>query len=193
MFLKTTTFNHEAEKFNEALGISEETATRVREIVLFSSFANKYQKDELYPNEDEAPICMNKVSGDMERALKFINTDEEYTEFLMVFRTYQQMALKTIALERVMNSDGDDLDEEVREKVKIMKMVEKIMNVIHKEENTPRPGINDVTKETMFRRIELVKKSGYDFNLYWNLLQAAFDFESIDTLINNIFSNDDDE
>lgn len=193
MFLKTAQFNHEAENFSEAIGISNETSTRVREIIFFSSMANKYQKDDLYGDSEDFPPGMNKVSGDLQRAVSLITTDEEYTELLLTFRPYQKLALETMAHNRLVNdpellNDPEILDDpKVVEKIKMLKMLQKIMKTLRSDDKV---GINDLNSDTMFKRVDLVKKSNYDFNTYWSLLRATFDFDSVDDIINNALFGD---
>lgn len=190
MFLKTTKFNHEADSFNVALGISEETMTIVREMVFFSTIANKYQRDELYGEEDYPP-GMDKVSGDLQRCVGLIKTEEQYTQLLLNFRSYQNIAIQTVAIREVMDGkiENDD-DPEFSKKVKTLKMVEQIISKL-KDEEEVKHDINDINKDTMFKRIDLVRKSEYNFDIYWSLLNASFNMDSVDQIINDaLFGND---
>lgn len=190
MFLKTTKFNHEADSFNVALGISEETMTIVREMVFFSTIANKYQREELY-GEENYPPGMDKVSGDLQRCLNLIKTEEQYTQLLLNFRSYQQIAIQTVAVREAMDGKlNNDEDPDLSKKLKALKMVEEIMKKL-KDEEEVKYDINDINKDTMFKRIDLVKKSEYNFDIYLSLLNASFNMDSVDQIINDaLFGND---
>ena len=203
MSFKDTKFNHEEDDFHLALGISEETKNICKERIFFSSFSNALQADELFDDIDDAPKVFRTVTGDLERLISMISNPVEYEYTLLVFMMYQRMAKEVYARYRNLNEDSTESREE-QLKMQIIKTIMKLKELKDREESGDDYNDDDsleiISKESLTERIKLVKKSGYNFDKYLNLVknngmtrsrEKRSDFD-INDLLSGLFSGDDD-
>jgi hypothetical protein len=199
MVLATRQFNHEAEDFHESLNISNDLRVKCRERIFFSTISNALQRIELFEDESDAPKSLSTVSGDLQRCLQSITDQLEYEYTLIMFNSYQRMAMESFAYYR--HTIANQTDKEDRIKSKILELVEEL------RQNDDQDGedlfINRLNKKTMMKRINLVKNSYHSFDAYLNLLYKWTDSQSntssvekkrpdIDDFLNNLFSNNED-
>ena len=196
-------FNHDEDNFHRALGISDETKYICRERIFFAIFSNSLQADELFEDIDDAPKSMRTVTGDLERLLNMITNPIEYDYTLLSFMMYQRMAKETYHIYRNTNADTAESHEE-KIKMEIIRSIMKLKDLKDREESSKDDDDDDVetyTKESIIQRINLVKKSGYNFDKYLVLVRnknetsshrgKGSDFD-INDLLSGLFSKDDD-
>jgi len=203
MSLKDRKFNHEEDDFHLAMGISEETKVICKERIFFTSFSNSLQADELFDDREDAPKEFRTVTGDLERLIATITNPIEYEYTLLIFMMYQQMAKEVYSRYRNFNEDSAESREE-KIKMQILKGIMKLKELKDREEAGETSDDNDnfeiISKESLTERIKLVKRSGYNFDKYLNLVKtngmipkkiSRSDFD-ISDLLSGLFSGDDD-
>lgn len=199
MVLATREFNHEAHDFHESLNISNELRIKSRERIFFSTISNALQRIELFEDESDAPKSLSTVSGDLQRCLQNITDQLEYEYTLIMFNSYQRMAMESFAYYR--HTIANQTDKEDRIKSKILELVEELRQ--SDDEDGDELFINRLSKKTMMKRINLVKNSYHSFDTYLNLLYKWTDSQSnasssekkrpdIDDFLNNLFLNNED-
>lgn len=201
MLFKQRGFNHEREEFHEALHISDEMRLTIREKVFFSSFSNALQAMELFEDLNDAPRSLSTVTGDLERALSMVDSQEEYEYMLLSFTMYQRLTKPILAEYRMSNSK----ESEDRESMLKHTIIEAIMEL--KRQKDKEDGNDDedddpdekgpfaISHSRMMQRIKYVKKSKHNFNTYMNYMQgirpsSSSDFD-IEGLLGNILKSDD--
>ena len=202
MYLKEKKFNHEEEDFHLALGISEETKVICKERIFFTSFSNSLQAEELFDDIDDAPKEFRTHTGDLERLISSISDPIEYEYSLIVFMMYDQMAKEVYRFYKNTNHHSVESREE-KIKMEIIKSIMKLKDLKDREESGEDPdndGTEVISKESLMERIKLVKRSGYNFDKYLNLVKtngmipkkiSRSDFD-ISDLLSGLFSGDDD-
>lgn len=202
MSFKDIKFNHEEDDFHLALGISQETKDICKERIFFSSFSNALQADELFDDIDDAPKVFRTVTGDLERLISMISNPVEYEYTLLVFMMYQRMAKEVYARYKNLNEDSTESREE-QLKMQIIKTIMKLKELKDREESDDDSNDDSfevISKESLTERIKLVKKSGYNFDKYLNLVknngmvrsrEKRSDFD-INDLLSGLFSDNDD-
>lgn len=203
MSLKDRKFNHEEDDFHLAMGISEETKVICKERIFFTSFSNSLQADELFDDREDAPKEFRTVTGDLERLIATITNPIEYEYTLLIFMMYQQMAKEVYSRYRNFNEDSVESREE-KIKMQIIKGIMKLKELKDREESGEESEENGsyevISKESLTERIKLVKRSGYNFDKYLNLVKtngmipkkvSRSDFD-ISDLLSGLFSGDDD-
>lgn len=201
MLFKQRGFNHEREEFHEALHISDEMRLTIREKVFFSSFSNALQAMELFEDLNDAPRSLSTVTGDLERALSMVDSQEEYEYMLLSFTMYQRLTKPILAEYRMSNSK----ESEDRESMLKHTIIEAIMEL--KRQKDKEDGNDDedddpdekgpfaISHSRMMQRIKYVKKSKHNFTTYMNYMQgikpsSSSDFD-IEGLLGNILKSDD--
>ena len=201
MLFKQRGFNHEREEFHEALHISDEMRLTIREKVFFSSFSNALQAMELFEDLNDAPRSLSTVTGDLERALSMVDSQEEYEYMLLSFTMYQRLTKPILAEYRMSNSK----ESEDRESMLKHTIIEAIMEL--KRQKDKEDGNDDedddpdekgpfaISHSRMMERLKYVKKSKHNFNTYMNYMQgirpsSSSDFD-IEGLLGNILKSDD--
>jgi uncharacterized protein (UPF0305 family) len=198
-------FNHEITTFTDAIGINDDTRIKAREKIFFCAFSSALQRYDLYGEDDEKGICpreLKTLTGDLERVVKLATNELELYSMLIFFRQYEELAIKSFAhykVEKDLKNDEDVV------KLKILELIEHVQKLKQKEEDKEENDEEDIemidkmSKETMFKRIELVKKSNYNVDSYLKLLYKwsnhPFDDSSdkeITQLLNNIVNQSDD-
>ena len=203
MSLKDRKFNHEEDDFHLAMGISEDTKVICKERIFFTSFSNSLQADELFDDREDAPKEFRTVTGDLERLIATITNPIEYEYTLLIFMMYQQMAKEVYSRYRNFNEDSVESREE-KIKMQIIKSIIKLKELKDREESGEESEENGsyevISKESLTERIKLVKRSGYNFDKYLNLVKtngmipkklSRSDFD-ISDLLSGLFSGDDD-
>jgi hypothetical protein len=202
MLFKQRGFNHDHEIFHKALNITDEIKTVVREKIFFSSFSNALQAMDLFENIDDAPRSLSTVTGDLEKCLMMIETQEEYEYALLSFTMYQRLTKPILAEYRMKNST----DSEDREAMLKHTIIEAIMELKRQKDREESGDEDDVDNEEetgpfavnhsrMMTRLKYVKKSNYNFAKYMNMMQGNKDTKSdfdIEGLLGNILNGDDD-
>jgi hypothetical protein len=152
------------------------------------------QSIELFPSRDEAPKQLTTVSGDLERVLSMTHDPLEYEITLLQFNTYHKMAGSAFAQWQMEN----DKDSEHAMKIQLLRLLHKLKEASDKgKEKDEEDDIQDdvdgkLTEENVVQRIELVKKSKYNFSRYMQLVgfpiqgnnDSSFD---VDGLLNELF------
>lgn len=194
MILQNHKFDHQQETIYQALNVSRETMITCRERIFFCHFANSLQSIELFPSRDEAPKQLTTVSGDLERVLSMTHDPLEYEITLLQFNMYQKMAGSAFAQWQMEN----DKDSEHAMKIQLLRLLHKLKEASDKgKEKDGEDDIQDevdgkLTEENVVERIELVKKSKYNFSRYMQLVgfpiqgtnDSSFD---VDGLLNGLF------
>ena len=202
MLFKQRGFNHDHEIFHKALNITDEIKTVVREKIFFSSFSNALQAMDLFENIDDAPRSLSTVTGDLEKCLMMIETQEEYEYALLSFTMYQKLTKPILAEYRMKNST----DSEDREAILKHTIIEAIMELKRQKDREESGDEDDIDNEEetgpfavnhsrMMTRLKYVKKSNYNFAKYMNMMQGNKDTKSdfdIEGLLGNILNGDDD-
>lgn len=201
MLFKQRGFNHEREEFHEALHISDEMRLTIREKVFFSSFSNALQAMELFEDLNDAPRSLSTVTGDLERALSMVDSQEEYEYMLLSFTMYQRLT-KPILAEYRMSNSKDAQDRESMLKHTIIEAIMELKRQKDKEDGNDdedddpdEKGPFAISHSRMMQRIKYVKKSKHNFNAYMNYMQgikpsSSSDFD-IEGLLGNILKSDD--
>ena len=200
MLFKQRGFNHDDEIFHRALNISDDVKNIVREKIFFSSFSNALQAMDLFEDINDAPRSLCTVTGDLEKCLQIIETQEEYEYALLSFTMYQRLTKPIIAEFRMKNS-SDPQDREAMLKHRIIEAIMELKREADKEESEEDDQFMDeekgpfaVNQTRMTTRLKYVKKSNYNFNKYMNMMKGVSDSKSdfdIEDLLGNIMKGDD--
>jgi hypothetical protein len=156
-------FQHEAEKINDALGLSYEQDAKCREVIFFSAFSNYFIGVDLFDNEEERPKSLSTLTGDLEKALSLLKDDREKSYMLLLFKTTHNLALEIIAKYRVLET----LEPSERKRMDLLLgLLECKLEDKKQEEN----NFDYYSPSEMFKRIDYAKESLYNFQNYLNLV-----------------------
>lgn len=185
--------DHAQDKFHESLCVGNEMRLICRERIFFVSFSHGLQRRDLYGDfQDAAPKELSTMSGDIQRCLRMISDPLQYEFTLLIFMHYQQMSQDTMGYYNFLQEA--EKNPEMKAKLEILKMVQKLKDDQEKEEN-PEPLIDQLNRDTLVERINMVHKSKHSFEKYLNLLNdwAGTDIsitrtksEYADNLLNSI-------
>lgn len=187
-----TPLNHEGESLGDVFTMPKEDYNRVKYAVAFETFRGCIMKDELYPDDDDAPRTLTTKSGCLEACYRHIDTEaqkelllfiflEHHERWLDKYKMHTQLGDKLSDFENRLSND-DDIDETEKE-FKLMML--KLLAGKTRKENK---GIQ--------RIIDIIKKSRYDFNTFIDLYEADDDgkaHDDIDNIINKALNKDDEE
>ncbi len=199
MLFKQQGFNHEEEMFHRALNVTDDIKNIVREKIFFSSFSNALQAMDLFEDLDDAPRSLCTVTGDLEKCLQMIDSQQEYEYALLSFTMYQRLT-KSIIAEYKMRNSSDPEDREAMLKHTIIEAIMELKREKDREESDEEffddeeKGPFAVNHSRMMTRLKYVKKSNYNFAKYMNLLQGNKDSKSdfdIEGLLGDILKGDD--
>ncbi len=199
MLFKQQGFNHEEEMFHRALNVTDDIKNIVREKIFFSSFSNALQAMDLFEDLDDAPRSLCTVTGDLEKCLQMIDSQQEYEYALLSFTMYQRLT-KPILAEYKMKNSSDPEDREAMLKHTIIEAIMELKREKDREESDEEffddeeKGPFAVNHSRMMTRLKYVKKSNYNFAKYMNLLQGNKDSKSdfdIEGLLGDILKGDD--
>jgi hypothetical protein len=213
MFLKTAQINHDSENLDQALNLSLNQLYRCRERIIFSTVANALQGRELYEDDEDCPKEFRTVTGDLARTLSLITDPLEYEYTLLTFTRLQDLTTDTIAKWLALNNS--ELSKGSRAKLEFMMNLADLV-IEHKssfnddddDDDNEKNSSDDrqshtITPGGLFKRIDLVKRSQYSWDTYYNLVKSknyfygkvasssGSDFD-IDNMLNNIFNRDDE-
>lgn len=205
MVLKSMKINHEADNFHDALNMTVRQQERCRERVFFAAFSNALQAEELYEDPSDAPAEFHTKTGDLSRTLQLITDPLEYEYTLLMFMKLQPMAQDTYAKYKAMNSDR--LSRSDKSKLDIMMHIHDLL-LRHKNEEEQEENDNahvTITPGSLIKRIDLVKRSHYNWDTYFNLISSKNFYytdekkfgekerDDINDMLRNIFGKEDDE
>lgn len=194
MILKNRTFDHSQEGFHGAMGIPKDTIIACRERIFFIHFANTLQSLELFNDRADAPRELTTVTGDLQRTLKMISDPLEYELTLIHFMTFHRLAQEAFAHWKFQN--GSDVSSEDKLKLQLLNLLKKLKAASDKDEEdddditSPADNAhNDINIDSVMERIDVVKKSQYNFPKYMELLGFQYnqDFPDVDKIINGLF------
>jgi hypothetical protein len=173
MILKNQEFDHEAKTVHKALNLTDGITKKCRERILFSSFANFLQREELYEDPDDAPKNMSTASGDLQRTLGMISDQTEYEYTLFCFVNTHQLSKMALSYYKFMSDISNSKQDRLKAKLLAMAADLKL-----REELKDEKEIGDeqflLTPANLIKRITLVKQSHYNFDTYCNLI-SKFD------------------
>jgi len=187
MLLKERELDHTKEQFHQALTVPDYMRTKCRERIFFSSFSNALQREELFEDEEDAPKEMSTVTGDLQRCLRMIDSHLEYEFTLLNFMSYQKLAMEAYGRYKYLNSKEKTKEDKL--KLSIINLIEDLRN---KEDNDDEEGVDDLSVNSVIKRISIVKTSHYNFETYLKQLTKEFgngnsgDFD-IDDFLKDIF------
>lgn len=177
---KVFQFQHDAEKINQALGLSDALDLKCLDIIVFSTISNHFLSEELFDSRDLAPRTLTTMSGDLEKALSLCSNEDEKNYMLLMFRQTHELASEVIAKHKALNSA------EPKDKAKlelIMKLLDFKIEDIASEVGADHLRL---TPSNLFKRLDYVKKSKYNFDKYLSLVN-----NTADDILKNIFKNDE--
>lgn len=159
----TFTFNHEARSINLAIGISEEISEKCRDIVLFSTVSNYFLSKELFDDESQVPPSLGTVSSVLEKSLKYVENEHEQMYIMLIFNNVHRMTAESIAKYEILNSQKNLNTDRINF---ILEMLdEKIEDAARKHDCEQFVSVKEV-----FKKIEAVKNSRYNFEKYLSLI-----------------------
>lgn len=161
--LQTFNFQHNASKVAQALGVNSQTEDRCIEIINFCTISNYLISHEMFDDRDDAPNNLTTLSGDLEKALSLVSTQEEKDYVLFMFRALHDAVQATITKYEMLN-ELQGVDKKKAELV--LQMIE-----LKLEEKTEESRDNYITPSSMFNRIKIVQQSNYNFQTYLTLLE----------------------
>jgi len=180
--------SHESDKFHESLCVGNEMRLLCRERIFFVSFSHALLRKDFF--EDTAPKEFSTMSGDLQRCLRMISDPLEYEFTLLIFMHYQNMCQDVTGYYNFLQEA--EQDPELKAKVEILKMLQKMKA---DEEGSSEPLIDQLNRETLAKRIDMVKESKHSFADYLNVLNnwagtkinvTKKDTQYADNLLNNM-------
>ena len=171
-------FNHSISKINDALGISQELNKKCSEIIFFSAISNHYIANELFDDRTTAPSSLTTMTGDLEKCISLCSSDEELHYMLLMFRQFHEISLDSIAKYTLRS----ELDGSKRKHLDLMMQ----MMDLKIEEKAGDMCAECITPSEMFKKIDCVKKSRYNFDKYLNLINV--NNNGVDDMINTAFN-----
>lgn len=191
MILKNREFNHSKDHFHDAMNIPSYTRTRCRERIFFAAFSNALQRQDLFEDEEDAPKEMSTVTGDLQRTLSMITDDLEYEYTLLTFYGHQKMAMEAFGRYKYLNSK--DQSKEDKLKLSIINLIQELKDRDDDDDSKEEEDeLDNVTVNTVIKRISIVKDSHYNFETYLKQLTQKLssrpdsDF-NVDDFLKNIF------
>lgn len=183
MYLKHLTFNHETENINVALGLSSEREIIVRERIMFHTFAHHLNLiNNHYPDTSSAPANERTTSGLLHTLLQSIHNQHEYEVSLYMFDRYEKVCDNVIKV-YIPFARKNDFPEHVRTMI-VAKLEAASAELV--SEKGGQPMI--LSPINVFKRIELVQKSGGNFDTYMKLYQE-WNIETVYTDADDILSS----
>lgn len=189
MILKNREFNHSKDHFHDAMNIPSYTRTRCRERIFFAAFSNALQRQELFEDEEDAPKEMSTVTGDLQRTLSMITDELEYEYTLLTFYGHQKIAMEAFGRYKYLNSK--DQSKEDKLKLSIINLIQELKDR-DDDDAEQEDELDNVTVNTVIKRISIVKDSHYNFETYLKQLTQKLssrpdsDF-NVDDFLKNIF------
>jgi len=192
MKLKNINFDHSQEGFHAAVGVDENVAIRCRERVFFTHFANSCQALDLFGSYDLAPKGFTTLTGDLERCLQSISDPLEYEITLLHFMSLHKIANQAFSYYVFINDPKHSPEEKL--KIELLKTVAKLKRLSddNDENDSDDDNSNDsdpINIDTVTSRIDVVKKSNYNFSRYMELMgYVEKNYDDVDQLLNGLFN-----
>jgi hypothetical protein len=193
MILKSKAFDHSQEGFHSALGVTKNTIIVCRERIFFTHFANTLQSLELFGDRDDAPKEMTTMTGDLKRTLEMISDPLEYEVTLVHFLSFHKIASEAFAHWKFENDSQKSSQDKM--KLQLLHLLKKLKDASDNDENdedTVDNPHNNIDIDTVMKRVDLVKKSKYDFSRYMDLVGHPLiniQNEQVDDLLRGLFSD----
>ena len=190
MILKSKTFNHTEEGFHSAIGVDKNTVIVCRERIFFNHFVNTLQSLELFSDRDDAPREMTTMTGDLQRTLQMISDPLEYEITLIHFMSFHRLACEAFAHWKFMNDS--DISTEDKLKLELLHLVKKLKSASDDDDDDKDNPHNNINVDTVMKRVDLVKKSKYDFSKYMELVGYPLktnNFNEVDDILRGLFSD----
>ena len=207
MKIKHVKFDHTAEGFYDAIGITTEMMVKCKERIFFSTFSNAIQSLELFEDRDEAPKELVTVTGDFQKTLSIIEDSLEYEYTLMEFMNTHNMAMAAVARWEFKNKAMKGNNKKKSMLLDIMDMVTELKMEHEKTKNefAEENIAFGITPKGLLKRIEFTKSSHYDFDVYLNMVEKYnksnnrnnddnhSNSDDIDDFLRTILSQSDDD
>ena len=165
-------FNHDAENLQDALSISDETNKKIQEIILYSTAVNHLLGHELFDNSNERPKQLTTVTGDLEKALSLVETEEEKAYLLLKFQPLQEIMVQCTGKYRML-VDAETSSQRNKASMLIqllsLKLEEELEQKLEKS-NSDDLRNHFMSPISLLNRIRFVKQSRYDFKRYLDIL-----------------------
>jgi hypothetical protein len=223
MYLKTNCYKHEEAMFNRALGIKDISIMVSRERIFFVTMVNAIVLNNLYgDNKQDAPREMRTATGDLERCMKLVNSEEEYAYTLLMFHNFHKLSLQTITAH--LAQINDEMSEEEKSAINMLKMLGELkekfgdhLEITRKSDddddeeeslfnssNKNELPINKLDPFTLLKRVDFIIKAKHNFTEYLKILAENYkntelleyvkeSTKEVDSMLNNILSNSDEE
>lgn len=191
MKLQTISYDHSQEGFHSAIGVDKNIVIKCRERIFFSHFANTLQSLELFDSRDMAPREFTTVTGDLQRCLDGITDPLEYELTLLHFMSFHRLASEAFAHYNFINDPDNSTEDKL--KLELMKLVSKMKRAMDDKDDDDDKNAgddvhDDINIDTVTNRIDVVKKSHYNFSKYMQLMgYAKKDYDDVDKMINGLF------
>jgi len=174
----TFKFSHDENTIQKALGLPQDVDAKCCEIIFFSTLSNHLMAKELFDDVEEAPKSLITKTGDLQKCLSLCSNELEKDYVLLMFNQLHEMTLQSIAKHIVFEKmEGEDK----RKLSLMMELMEiKIKEVAEKEK------AEHILPTEIFKKIDLVKKSRYNFEKYLQLVN-----NNVDDIINKSLSGEE--
>jgi hypothetical protein len=168
------------EYVHESFGITRAECMKVRHMIFFSHFSNTLRLFDLYGmkhKEEEVPEELTSIPSDIKTFIKLTRNQKEYEWGLFEYVKYHDIAKEAVMKYMMMNIDINDVDEELRDHLKMLRQMQKIKKrVLRKSSDSVEPLIDD--EETKEGNIDFlaevcisaVKQANYDFTQYYRIV-----------------------
>lgn len=191
MTLMSKKFKHTEKSIQTALNIDNQTMITCRERIFFTHFANTLQSLELFLDLEDAPTEMTTITGDMERTISMIKDPFEYEVTLVYFMGFHNLATSAMSIWMFKNNSQHTKSDKL--KLEILSLVTRLKTTEEAEEKTDDSEV--INPETISNRVDLVKKSNFNFNNYMNLLgypMPTRDYHDVDAILRGVFNENEE-
>jgi len=162
MVLKNLEFTHDTSDIDQALHIPKEIKNAAIEKIIFSSVSNSLLGFELFDNEDDRPAELRTITGDLQKTLSLVTDQLEYEYILFKFLHYHELVKTVMAL--YINLNYKAKDEEAKKSAEQIKKLMVLKELLETDDEQRKNSI--VSFNNMYKKVDLVKKSNYNFQKY---------------------------
>lgn len=194
MVLKSKTFNHTEEGFHAAIGVDKNTVIVCRERIFFSHFVNTLQSFDLFGDREDAPREMTTMTGDLQRTLQMISDPLEYEITLIHFMSFHRLACEAFAHWKFINDSDTSTEDKL--KLELLHLVKKLKSASDDDDDDKDNPHNNINVDSVMKRVDLVKKSKYDFSKYMELVGHPLksnNFNEVDDILRGLFSDNQED
>lgn len=190
MILKNFEFDHSAKTLNHTMKMSTKTMFKCRERVFFSTITHALQMFECEMSEVDPPMEISTISGTLQYTLNLVSDELEYEFTLLNFSTMHSMAQSIVKNYLIMENTKGPKSKEIRLLFELNNsVVESRLN----EDDDCDEFDKSPTPKMLYDRCNLVKKSNFNWNTYYNMVVNQIEGHSeVDDILNNLFSNPED-